>query len=121
VWLDAADVFAGRALDIHTILNLSVTLAVFLLIALNWKRQPASYTILLVGIMLMHLCLMRTLPPYTIGSLRYMSTTFPFVQLLALHSRRLTNRRVPAIIALICYALLCAKMSYMFGAKVFEG
>ncbi|MDQ3818432.1 MAG: hypothetical protein M3362_12260 [Acidobacteriota bacterium] len=121
VWLDAVDIFAGRALDINTIINLTVTLAVFLLVALNWRRQPASYTILMLGIMLMHLCLMRELPAHTIGSLRYMSTTFPFVQLLALHSLRLTKRRIPAIIALIFYALLCARMSYLFGAKVFEG
>lgn len=121
VWLDAVNVFAGRALDINTIMNLLTTLAIFLLVALSWKRQPVSYTILMLGIMLMHLCLMRTFPPYTIGSLRYVSTTFPFIQLLALQSLRLTNRRIPAIIALICYALLCAQMSYMFGAKVFEG
>ncbi|PYS50005.1 MAG: hypothetical protein DMF68_08460 [Acidobacteria bacterium] len=121
VWLDAVNVFTGRALDINTILNLLVTVAVFILIALNWKRQPASYTILLLGIMLMHLCLMRTRTPYTIGSLRYMSTTFPFIQLLALHSFRFTRRRILAILAFIGYALLCAQMSYLFGAKVFEG
>jgi len=121
VWLDAVDVFRGRALNVNTIMNLVVTITVFLLIALNWKRQRASYTVLMLGIMLMHLCLMRTRPPYTIGSLRYMSTTFPFIQLLALHSFRFTNRRIPAIIAAIGYALLCAQVSYMFGAKMFEG
>lgn len=121
VWLDAVDIFNGSALDFITIINLVVTLAVFLLVALNWKRQPASYTILLLGIMLMHLCLIRTLSPHTIGSVRYMATTFPFVQLLAVHSLRLTRYRLPTILVAICYALICAEMSYMFGAKMFEG
>lgn len=122
LWNDFAEALAGRA-NPTTWLNLSVTLLVFFLLARGWKRQPLAYSALMLGIITMQLAYGRTHPVYTNSSLRFMSTTFPFVQLLALELMPLANskrlRPVFMLVGALLALLFCAQMSYEFGLKHF--
>lgn len=129
VWNDALQVFALRA-NLTTWLNLGVTLAVFVLLARNWKRQPLAYSLLMLGIIAMQLVYGRTHPVYTNSSLRFMSTTFPCVQLLALELAPLVKgnngnngndrlRPVFLFIGALLALVFSAQISYEFGLKHF--
>lgn len=116
---DIIDVGTGQALELTTLLNLAATIAVFVLVALHWKRQPVSYSVFMLGIIMMHLIYGHFIPPYTLGAVRYVMTTFPFVVLLALHTGVLRANRLRAGVAWCIYLLLCAVMSHLFGQKAF--
>lgn len=119
LWRDVADIVTGKALDIVTLLNVAVTVATLVLVWLHRRRQPLSYGALMLGVMLLHLTYARIVPPYTNGSLRYMATAFPFVQLLAWHALPLIATRFRLIIFALGYSFVCALMSYMFGLRTF--
>lgn len=121
IWRDIVDLSSGRAGDLVTVLNLLVTIVVPVLIVKHWKRQPPSYSLLMLGILLMHLGYGHTKPPYTIDAVRYFSTTFPWVQLLAWYAATRLNTRFKVLYALIVLLLLCAAYSFLFGVKAFTG
>jgi hypothetical protein len=116
------DVYAVATLNdtrLITILGVAVTIATF---ALAWKyraRQPLSYAVLIVGVMMMQLLFGRTFAPYTNSSLRFMSGMFPFVQLLALAVEPLMRNRLRLGLSATIYLLLCALISWYFGQKQF--
>ena len=119
IWRDLSNVFAGRALEITTILNLAATLAAIYFLVRGLRSERISSSVLLGGIMLAQLCLGRTSAPYTNSSLRFLMTTFPFAQHLARASEKLTANRLRTAICVSAYLLACALMSYLFGQKQF--
>jgi hypothetical protein len=118
IYRDLADFFKG-APDPIAVVNVAATLGVFYLVARYWKRQPPSYSVLMIGIMLMHLSYGHTIHPYTLGALRYVMTTFPFVQLLALETAPLGANPLRLRLCAVIYLLICTIMSCMFGFKIF--
>lgn len=105
--------------DLLTLLNLTVVILVFILIVKYRNILRPSYGLLLLGVILMHLTYQRIIPPYTIGAARYMSTTFPFVFLLAITFRDF--RQSGKVILTSIYLFFCALTSYTFGLKGFLG
>jgi hypothetical protein len=118
---DIADILRGRALELTTMLNVAFTLAALWVLWRARREQPLSYSLLLGGILTMHLALGHNKPPYTIDTVRYLSTTFPFVQRIALWAQRTFSSRLSLAMAALIYALICAVMSYLFGQKSFVG
>ncbi|HEX8465054.1 MAG TPA: mannosyltransferase family protein [Abditibacterium sp.] len=119
IWRDLRGILTGTQLEIVTILNLGATL---LALWWLWRRRnelPRSEAALLLGVMAMQLTLSRTIPPYTIASLRYVFALWPFTQLMALETEVFTLNRVRKIAAGSIYLLLCAVHSYLFGLKSF--
>jgi hypothetical protein len=119
LWHDVLALATLNDTRLTTILGVAVTIAVFVL---AWKyraRQPFSYAILIVGVMMMQLTFGRTFAPYTNSSLRFMSGMFPFVQLIALSSEPLTCNRLRLVLSATIYLLLCAMISWYFGQKQF--
>lgn len=121
IWRDLSGILTGRALDLVTLLNVGLTLLAFVLVWRHAKQQRASYALLIIGVLAMHLTLGRIIPPYTIGAARYLMTTFPFVQLLALESRVLNQSRLRLMCGAFIGILICAVMGYLFGEKSFLG
>ena len=121
LWRDLLGILSGAQLELVTLLNFGATvLGLFFL----WHRRhqiPASDATLLGGILLVQLCLSRISPPYTVASLRYMLTAWPFTQLLALECRVFTSNRLRLAISATIYLLLCAATSFLFGLKSFLG
>lgn len=121
IWRDLMEVWSGRGLEIVTLLNLGATV---LAIGLLWgyrHRMPRADAIFLGGVLLLQLCLARVFPPFTIASLRYGFSTWPFTQLLALQSEKLFQNRLRIAAFGAIYGLLCAVHSYLFGLKSFLG
>ena len=118
IWRDALNILAGRGDLVVTLLNLGATLGALVFGAVLWKRRP-GYAVLLLGIVGMQLTLGRTFAPFTNSSLRFMTTTFPFVQMLAAWSEPLTRNRLRLIVFATIYLLICALVSYDFGIKQF--
>ena len=121
LWRDGIGILSGAQFDIVTLLNFGVTLLAFWLMWRARKIAPRADLVLLGGVLLMHLTLARTIPPYTNGSLRYLLTLWPFTQLLARECEvfALNQLRMAAFCAI--YGLLCAVSSYLFGLKSFLG
>lgn len=119
IWRDVLDI-AGGALDLTTLLNFVFTLLAFA--ALFGRRKlPLSHALFVVGVMAMHLIYPRFIPPYTISSVRYLSTTFPFVQRLAEWIDTLLGNRFRLVLVSILYAAICALQSFLFGEKAYLG
>lgn len=119
IWRDLLDLFQGynHALWLH----LSATVAAFVLIARHWKTMRLSYTAMIAGLMLMHLTLGHIIAPYTLPAARYLSTMFPFVQLLALELEPLAYSKMRLVLFALSWLLLTAITSFLFAQKVFLG
>jgi hypothetical protein len=83
------------------------------------RKQPPSYTIFLLGMILMQLTLARTFPPYTISSVRYMATTFPFTQNFARSTQFIEQNLLRRRCFFFTYAMLNAIVSFLIGHKAF--
>lgn len=118
IWRDLLLVIKGRGDVLVTFLNLSATIGALVFGVFLWHRRR-SYAILLLGIIGMQLVLGRTFAPYTNSSLRFMTTTFPFAQMLALYTQPLTRNRFRLAVCAAIYLLICALVSYDFGMKQF--
>ncbi len=121
IWRDVSAIASGRGLEIVTLLNLGATLLAFWLLWRYRKRMPRADALFLGGVLLVHLTLARTIPPFTNGSLRYVFSTWPFTQLLALQIEKLCANRVRIVAFGAIYGLLGAVHSYLFGLKSFLG
>jgi hypothetical protein len=119
IWRESLGIAMGRTLDITTILNFLVTLSALIFIVRGWKRERASGTALLAGIMLAQLTLGRVSPPYTNSSLRFLMTTFPFAQRLSQVAGPLTRNRLRLTLSLVILLLINALMSFLIGQKQF--
>lgn len=121
LWRDFLEILSGRGLELVTILNLGATL---LAIALLWRHRrtmPRADAVFLGGVLLVQLCFARIWPPFTIASLRYLFSTWPFTQLLSIEIDKLGSNRLRLVTLSVIYALLCAVHSYLFGLKSFLG
>ena len=121
IWRDTRDIVTGRGLDITTIVNLGATLLALYCALWLWRRGRPAEAILVAGIMAMHLTLARNIPPYTIGSLRYMMITYPFVSALAYWIEGLSKRPLAWKLFWIIYGGTGIVQSLLFGKKSFEG
>ncbi len=121
VWKDFFNVVTFQAREPVTFLNLFVTILTLVFVVKYRKILRPAYGLLMLGIILMHLCYPRIIPPYTIGAARYMSTTFPFVQLIAFAFTRLSLPRILKPAAAGLYFCICILFSYYFGLKWFLG
>ncbi len=118
---DLGAISTGRALDMTTFLHLSATIVGLVFAVILWRQKRFSYAILTGGILLMHLTLGHTIPPYTLPSARYMMTTFPFIELLAVFAASLEANRLRLALFAALYLLAGATQSFLFGAKSFGG
>lgn len=118
---DLRDAVTGQAFNLSDYLHVLTAIAVFVLLTLNWKRIPLSYRVLVLGIALMNLTFSWMVKPNTAGMIRYMMTTFPFSQMLALQTQTLAPSRMLKIALVLAYLSLCAVMSWLFGMKSFTG
>jgi len=116
---DIINLVTLRGFDVVTLLNVAATLAAFWLVWRHWKEQPRSYSLFIIGIMMMHLTYGRVAPPHTNGSVRFLSTTFPFVQLLGVHAATLLNNRFRLTVIALAYGFIGATISFLFGFKWF--
>jgi Mannosyltransferase (PIG-V) len=114
---DIADVIMLRAVGTATLVNLAATLLALYFVFRYWKQPSASYSILLLFILLMQLSYAHIIPPYTVATIRYMSATFPFVQRLSLWLEKIFQNSLRLALATAIYLLLNALMSYQFGMK----
>lgn len=113
------NIASGNGLDAVTIVNFLMTLAAFTLLWRKRRELSASYAALLIGILLMQLTLGRVTPPFTNTSARLLSTTFPFLQLLALAVLPLTTNKFRLVLASVFYLLVATLFAFLFGQKVF--
>ena len=116
---DVVDIASG-VLDLTTLLNLAFTLLAFVAL-FGRRRMPVSHALLIIGVIAMHLTYARFIPPYTISSVRYLSTTFPFVQRMAEWMDVLLGNRFRLVLVSIIYISICAIQSYLFGEKAYLG
>lgn len=119
IWRDLYDIFTGQALNLVTILHVA---SVFTAVGLAWRYRkvlPASDAAFMLGLLLMHLTYARYIPPYTIATLRYLSTTPCFTPLLARSIEGSLSRPMTRWILCIAYFMLCAVFSFLFGQKQF--
>lgn len=104
-----------------TVLNVGGVLLAFGLTLWYRHRQPLSYSLLVLAILLMHLTYARINPPYTVSALRYLAATFPFTQLLAYGAHQLPPRPFIRLPLLLLYGLAGLLTAYLFGLKLFLG
>lgn len=102
-----------------TFLNTLVVMLVFVFAVKYRSILRPSYAVLMLGVTLMHLTYARTIPPYTIGAVRYMSVIFPFTQLAALSANNFS--RYIKLLAATVYLFVFATFNYFFGLKIFLG
>ncbi len=121
LWRDFVDILSGAQLNIVTILNLGGAILAIYLMCRHYKRAPRADLALLGGVLLVHFTLARTIPPYTIATLRYLLGLWPFSQLLALEFEKIATNRLRIVALCAIYGLLCAVHSYLFGLKSFLG
>ena len=121
LWRDFRDILTGRHDDITTILNFAATLVAIWCAVWLWRRGQLAEAVLIGGIMTMQLTMGHSIPPYTIASLRYMMTTFPFVAALAYWVAPLYQRPLSRAMFWVLYGSTGALLSVLFGLKIFEG
>lgn len=121
LWRDFLEIISGRGLEIVTLLNLGATLLAIYLLWRHRKVMPRADAVFLGGVLLVQLCFARVWPPFTIASLRYLFSTWPFTQLVALQIEHLCANRVRVLAFSAIYGLLGAVHSYLFGLKSFLG
>lgn len=137
LWREARDIVTLRGLDTATpfntflstlifialpLTNFVMTLLAFGLMARYWRRLPLGYVFFTVALLFIHITLARVAPSYTLGAVRFLSTTFPFALALALAVRSIQSR-VPRLLPLLLplYLLVNAITSYLFAMKIFFG
>jgi hypothetical protein len=122
IWREVHGFFTFLDFNLLTFVNLSsIYIATILAIRYRQKLRPA-YAILLFGIILMNLAYSRTIPPYTTGTIRYLSTAFPFVQLLGFYATQPTSFSCKFRLASSgLYFYICLLFSFLFGLKSFLG
>ncbi len=114
--------FMSSGLDLFiTLLNWVAIFWVIGLLVQYRKATPISYAVYLLCILMMHLCNARIVPPYTIGSVRYLASTFPFIQLFAKSTEKIQWATSLKFLALLFYLFISAALSYLFGFKLFLG
>ncbi len=114
--------FMSSGLDLFiTLLNWVAIFWVIGLLVQYRKATPISYAVYLLCILMMHLCNARIVLPYTMGTLRYMAATFPFIQLSAKSVCEKTWSSRESIMLIIFYIVISGAVSYFFGFKVFLG
>ncbi|MFN2452140.1 MAG: mannosyltransferase family protein [Candidatus Dormibacteria bacterium] len=121
---DLGDLLAGRDVNAVTVLSLLTTVGAVLLVIHPRRTQSPAYPVLVLGIIAMQLVYSRTFAPYLNSSLRFLATTFPFIQLLALEAIPLlgggpATRRRRGLLLGAGYLILCALFSFQFGDKAF--
>lgn len=119
VWLDIKATLDGHGVILW--LHLLTTISAFVFLWRHRKTVRASYAVMIAGLMLMHLTLGHTIVPYTLPSARYLSTMFPYIQLLALETALFSSPRLRLILFTICWLSLAAMISFEFGRKGFVG
>lgn len=118
---DAFWILSGQMVNPVIVLNLIASVLALVIAVWLWRRDMKPYAVFLGGVMLMQLSFARTFPPYTVSSVRYAMTTFPFVQVLAYWTLPWTKRPMTGVLLAIIYGLLNALFSYMWGLKSFSG
>ncbi len=121
LWRDFLEIISGRGLELVTILNWGATLLAIVLLWRHRRTLPRADAIFLGGVLMVQLCFARIWPPFTIASLRYLFSTWPFTQMIALEIEKVRLNRLRLITLCAIYALLCAVHSYLFGLKSFLG
>lgn len=114
---DLYNMLAGKA-TYHEWIAIPVTFFAFFLLVRHWRSQPISYSFFMVSIMLIHFTFYRAIPPYTVPIVRYLSSTFPFTQLIGCELGKMKRHR---LIFWCLYLGLAAKESYAFGLKASIG
>ncbi len=104
----------GGAISLNPLLSVVATIGALSLVLLVGRRAPLSYSFFTVGILVLHFCVARTIPPYSVPAARYLGAT-PFPQLIALVVAR--SGRAGRLGFFVVYALACAIESYAFGMK----
>lgn len=121
VWKDFYNLISLQAIGPVTCTNFFFTVLAFALTIKYRRVIRPSYSVLILGIVLMNLTYQRIIPPYTVATVRYMSTTFPFAQLMAITVNRLSLRPFFSVVAAAQYLFICLLMSYIYGLKGFLG
>lgn len=119
---DLLGFFTFLDFDLLTFVNLGfLALAFFLAIRYRRDLRPA-HAVLLFGVILMNLTYAQKIPPHTTATVRYLSTAFPFVQLLGLDLARPASWSGKHRLALGgIYLYTCLLFSFLFGLKSFLG
>ena len=116
---DIAALFAPGGLNLLYLLSIATCLLAFVLCARHYKTQPASYSVFLLGVLMLHLIFTTGRDAQTVDAMRYMSTTFPFMQWLALDLQFISANRIRRAIGLAMLLLVSAIFAYSFGIKTY--
>jgi len=119
--LDLKNLFPQGQFHPDTLLNLAVSILVFVLAIRYWKHFPKSYSLFVLGINLANLCYSTAHWPFTASAARFEMSTFPFSQMLAKTVQPVWNRRWSRLLIVGCYLATCALMCWLFGKKSFIG
>jgi hypothetical protein len=121
ILLDFWDLITQRTFILITLLNLGTTLLALILFWKYRKRQPISYSVMLLGLMLMQLTYSHYSIPRTQTSLRLLATSVPFLHPLALEMARASWPPFRRFLVIIMGLFLTALSAYIFGEKQFLG
>ncbi len=121
VFSDLLHLTTTDSLNWFIFVNLFITFSALIMAGRFSGRLRRSHLVLLLGIMAMHLFFPRIIPPHTFGSMRYLSTAFPFVQLLAWSVVAAPPGRLLQLGSLGLLLYLNMVCSDFFGAKGFLG
>ncbi len=119
--LDFWDLITQRMFVFVTLLNLGTTVLALVLFWKYRKRQPISYSVMLLGLMLMQLTYSHYSIPRTQTSLRLVATSIPFLQPLALTIGHISWPPLRRILVVTICLLVTALSAYVFGEKQFLG
>jgi Gpi18-like mannosyltransferase len=122
IWRDALGFFTFFDFNLLQFVNVISIFIAIILAAKYWRILRPSYAILLFGLILMNLAYPLVIPPHTTGTIRYLSTAFPFVQLLGFYATRPTSLFFKYRLASSgLYFYICLLFSFLFGLKSFLG
>lgn len=114
-------ILTGEAHEITTYLNFGSTILGFIAAFWLWKRGYWGYAVFAATLLTLQLTFARVFPPYTVASLRYVATTFPVVQALAVWSLGWTSNSLRQGLLMAMYCMTNATVSYLWGVKSFLG
>lgn len=122
IWKDMVGFFSYLNFDLVTFVNLASIFIVLFLTVRYWRALKPAYALLMLGLILMNLIYALRLPPHTTGTARYLSTAFPFIQLLAFHASQPVSWIYKYRLASSgLYVYICLLFSFLFGLKSFLG
>lgn len=121
ILLDFWDLITQRTFVFVTMLNLGTTILALVLFWKYRKRQPISYSVMLLGLMLMQLTYSHYSIPRTQTSLRLLATSVPFLQPLAVEISRVSWLPLRRFLVVVIYLCVTALSAYLFGEKQFLG